>query len=245
MQTSFLGNEIRTINLRDNQSLPWAEKFLLYIFKRIDLSSYTPTIVSYGKVVGTWSMYIFLALILSLFFILEKQKLSRFFLKFNESKLSGLYNYLVFFGKNFLDSFGKVIQAQIIIAFVNTVISGIALWIFGFPQVMALCLMIFIFSLIPVVGVIITLIPLVLIAYKIGGMLKIIYVLVMVGLLHTVTSYIIYPKLMADKTEIPIFLTFVILIIGEHFMGVWGLLLGIPLFIFFMDLLDIKMMKKN
>ena len=45
---------------------------------------------------------------------------------------------------------------------------------------------------------------------------------------------------MSDKTELPVFIIFIILIVSEHFMKAWGFLLGVPLFMFFMDLLDIK-----
>jgi predicted PurR-regulated permease PerM len=45
---------------------------------------------------------------------------------------------------------------------------------------------------------------------------------------------------MAAKTELPVFIIFIILLVSEHFMGVWGLLLGIPLFMFLLDLLNIK-----
>ena len=37
--------------------------------------------------------------------------------------------------------------------------------------------------------------------------------------------------------KLPIFFTFLILIVSEHLMGVWGLLLGIPLFIFVLDVI--------
>jgi len=49
------------------------------------------------------------------------------------------------------------------------------------------------------------------------------------------------PKLMSAKIELPIFFTFIILIVSEHFLGVWGLLVGIPLFMFLLDLLDVKL----
>ena len=100
--------------------------------------------------------------------------------------------------------------------------------------------MVFILSLIPVAGVIISLIPLSLIAFKIGGFTKVFYVLIVVGIIHAFESYFLNPKLMSAKTELPIFFTFVILIASEHFMGVWGLLVGIPLFMFVLDILDVK-----
>ena len=45
---------------------------------------------------------------------------------------------------------------------------------------------------------------------------------------------------MAHKTKIPMFYTFVILFLGEHFFGIWGLIVGIPIFNFILDLLGVK-----
>jgi predicted PurR-regulated permease PerM len=61
----------------------------------------------------------------------------------------------------------------------------------------------------------------------------------MVVVLHALESYILNPKLMSSKTNLPTFITFIILVFGEHFLGVWGLILGIPIFIFFLDLVGV------
>ena len=45
---------------------------------------------------------------------------------------------------------------------------------------------------------------------------------------------------MSAKTNLPIFYTFMILIFSEHFLGIWGLIIGIPIFIFLLDVLDIN-----
>jgi predicted PurR-regulated permease PerM len=242
-QTKSVIEEINELAFKSKESNSVIGKYIVMVFDRVDFKAYSDfgisTTFRFARNIGAWSAYVFIALLLSMFFILEKHKVVKFFGKFKHSRLGGIYNYIVFFGSNFLNSFGKVIQAQIVIAFVSSIFSVLALWIMGFPQLMALCAMIFVLSLIPVAGVIISLVPLILIAYKIGGAVKIIYVLVMIFILHAITSYIIYPKLMSSKTEMPIFLTFVILIISEHFMGVWGLLIGIPLFIFMLDLLGV------
>jgi predicted PurR-regulated permease PerM len=61
----------------------------------------------------------------------------------------------------------------------------------------------------------------------------------MVVVLHALESYVLNPKLMSSKTNLPTFITFIILVFGEHFLGVWGLILGIPIFIFFLDLVGV------
>jgi predicted PurR-regulated permease PerM len=227
-------------------SLPngWG-KFIVPTIKKIDFKNYTQSGVNvairFASGVGKWTGNIFFALILSLFFMLEKDRVKKFVKKFEYSKISGIYKYFKFFGTDFLNSFGKVIKAQVVIAMVNTIISVIFLAILGFPKLLALGFMIFILSLIPVAGALISLIPLALIAFKIGGLMKIFYILIMVAVIHIIESYILNPKLMSEKTKLPIFFTFVVLIFSEHFMGIWGLLLGIPLFIFFLDVFGINL----
>ena len=99
--------------------------------------------------------------------------------------------------------------------------------------------MIFLLGLIPVAGVIISLFPLCMIAYNIGGIMYVVYILVIVTVIHALESYVLNPKFMSQKTNLPIFYTFMVLIFSEHFLGVWGLIIGIPIFIFLLDVLDV------
>jgi predicted PurR-regulated permease PerM len=219
-------------------------KYLAPFTSQIELKAYTdkliPILVGIATNIGKWGFNVFIALTLSLFFILEKQKVRTFIKSFEHSKLSGIYQYLRFFWRNFLRSFGKVIEVQVIIALWNTVLTSIALLIMGFPQLVALGVMVFILSLIPVAGVIISLIPLSLIAFKIGGLIKVVYILALIMIIHAIESYILNPKFMSDKTKLPVFVTFLVLIVSEHLMGIWGLLIGIPLFMFMVDLLELR-----
>ena len=146
---------------------------------------------------------------------------------------------LHFLVENLLGTFGKVIEAQFIIAIVNTVLSVIALWIMDFPQLFGLGIMIFFLGLIPVAGVIISLIPLSLIAYTVGGFVQVLYILIIIVIIHAIEAYILNPKLMSSKTDLPIFYTFIVLIFSEHFFGVWGLIIGIPIFVFLLDVLEV------
>jgi predicted PurR-regulated permease PerM len=145
-----------------------------------------------------------------------------------------------YLGNNFLNSFGKVIQAQIVIALINSILSVIVLSFLGFPKLLALGAMVFVLGLVPVAGVIISLIPLSLVAFNIGGFIKVFYVLIMVLLLHGLESYLLNPKFMSVKTKLPVFLIFLVLIVSEHLMGIWGLLIGIPLFMFILDMLSLN-----
>ena len=212
--------------LENNQISQYLEQGLTFVMK-------------YFTDVSQFALQVLLALLLSLFFLLEKTRLVIFTKKFQNSKLAAFYNEIGFFGNKFASSFGKVIEAQFIIAIVNTILSVIALSFMGFPQLFGLAIMIFFLGLIPVAGVIISLIPLSLIAYSIGGLIQVVYVLIMVMIIHGIEAYILNPKLMSSKTDLPIFYTFIVLIFSEHFFGVWGLIIGIPIFVFFLDVLDV------
>lgn len=188
---------------------------------------------------GHLALQVFLALLLSLFYLLEKPRLVTFTKKIKYSKLAPFYNEIEFFGGKFIRTFGKVLEAQFIIAVVNCILSTIALSIMGFPQLFGLAIMIFFLGLIPVAGVIISLVPLSLIAYSIGGLIQVVYVLIMIAVIHAIEAYILNPKLMSSKTDLPIFYTFIVLIFSEQFFGVWGLIIGIPVFVFLLDVFEV------
>jgi predicted PurR-regulated permease PerM len=189
--------------------------------------------------IGEFSLNIVIAFLLSFFFILEKDKIVKFGESVEKSKIGWMWSYYKSFGKSFLNSFGKVLNVQIMISFINAILSVIMLAVLGFSQVIGLGFMIFILGLIPVAGVVISFIPISIIAFTIGGISKVLMVVVLIMVLHALESYILNPKLMSMKTELPIFFTFVILVFGEHFIGIWGLLVGLPLFMFFLDIANI------
>lgn len=217
--------------------------YLMESLKDIDLANYVSgsfnflyhTLTDIGKL----SLHLFIAIILSLFFMLEKEKVTRFTANFKTSKMAYLFEEYEYFGKKFVKSFGKIIEVQFIISFVNAILSTLALWALGFPNLFALGIMIFLLGLIPVMGVFVSLIPLCAIAFKLGGIMKIVYVLVMIALLHGLEAYVLNPKLMARKTHLPIFYTFLVLIVSEHFYGIWGLIVGVPVFMFLLDILEV------
>jgi predicted PurR-regulated permease PerM len=122
---------------------------------------------------------------------------------------------------------------------INCGLSVIILLILGFPYLLGLGAMIFVLGLVPVAGVFISLIPLSVIAYKVGGLMEIVYILILIAVLHSIECYILNPKLMSYTAKMPVFCTFLILIISDRLMGPWGLIMGIPLMMFLLDLFDV------
>lgn len=217
--------------------------FTRYIFSYLDSIDFQKLIgPSFNLVVkiSQVALTVFLALILSLFFLLEKTKVTQFTAQFKTSKLGWLFEELGYFGAKFILTFGKVIETQILISLINSILTTIGLWLMGFPHLLGLALIIFLLGLIPVAGVFISLLPLGTIAYTIGGFNYLIYLLVLIVVLHTLEAYVLNPKLMSSKTHLPIFYTFVVLLFSEHYLGVWGLIIGIPIFVFLLDIIEVQ-----
>lgn len=224
---------------QDNQAIELIKEKLDQIYGTIFSTEGINYIILSISNISKLGINILIALILSIFFLLEKDKILEFTHKFKQSKIAGICSELEFFWGKFTSSFGKVIEAQITIATVNGILSTIGLWIIGFPHLLGFGMMVLLLGLIPVAGVIISLVPLSIVAFNIGGLIHVAYVLIMIVLLHAFEAYILNPKLMSSKTKLPIFYTLSILIISEHIAGVLGLIIGIPIFMFILDVIEV------
>ncbi|MFD0714600.1 AI-2E family transporter [Paenibacillus sp. GCM10027626] len=214
--------------------------YIVSILNSLDLKSYIKPSIDLVMRLSNIGLNLFLAVILSLFFLLEKTKVTRFSEQFRTSKISWFTNEIEYFGKKFVQTFGKVIETQLMIALINCILTTLGLWIMGFPQIIGLALIIFVLGLIPVAGAFISLIPLCLIGLNIGGLPYVIYVIIMIAVIHAIEAYFLNPKLMSSKIHLPIFFTFLILLFSEHYLGVWGLIIGIPIVIFLLDILGVQ-----
>lgn len=195
------------------------------------------TLTSLTKMAVTF----FMSFILSFFYTIELKQMYSFSRLFLTSDLfSWLFEDIYFFGKKFVNTFGVVLEAQFFIALCNTALTTICLMFMHMPQILALALMVFIFSLVPVAGVIISLIPLSMVGYSVGGIRDVIYIIIMIIAIHALESYVLNPKFMSSRTELPIFYTFVVLLVSEKLFGTWGLIVGVPIFTFLLDIMGVK-----
>lgn len=192
---------------------------------------------------GSFGVSLLVALLLSFFFTIEKDRMFSFSRNFLSGPYAWFFQDINYFAKIFVNTFGVVLEAQFLIAIANTVLTLLGLSLMKMPQLDSLVVMVFILSMIPVAGVIISAVPMALIAYSDGGLKLVAYVLLMLLLIHTLESYVLNPKLMSSKTDLPIFYTFVVLFVSEHLFGTWGLIVGIPIFIFLLEVLGIKSIK--
>ncbi|AYM03613.1 AI-2E family transporter [Levilactobacillus brevis] len=184
---------------------------------------------------------ILLAFFFSFIFNLTKNQLKTFVHAFTKSRFAGLFVPMGQLILKFVHIFGTVIETQLIICTINTILMVLGLWIIGMPSLLILGIMIFFLGLIPVAGVLISLIPLTIVAFLTGGLIRVVAVLVLIILIHMFESYFLHPRLMANATNLPIFVTFITLIISERIFGAWGLIVGVPLVAFFLEVFDVQL----
>ncbi|MBS0950067.1 AI-2E family transporter [Weissella minor] len=161
----------------------------------------------------------------------------------NQFKLS---YYPVFFHNiyqlagSFISILGTTIEVQLTISFINTLLMTIGLWLLHVPNLLGLSLMIFILGIIPVAGVLISLIPLSIIVIPEHGTSGLVFLFVLTGLVHLFEAYFLSPRLLSNKTKLPVFVTFMTLVTMEQLIGGWGLIIGVPIVVFLLYLLGIQ-----
>ncbi len=129
---------------------------------------------------------------------------------------------------------GRAFEAQTVIAMVNALLTIIAFSILGLPSIALLGTIVFFCSYVPVVGVVLSTLPAALLALKVGGFIKVMWLVVAILLVHAVEAYGLNPIIYGRHMRIHPVAVLIILLIGEEIFGIWGLLLGVPIFVFFL-----------
>ncbi len=124
---------------------------------------------------------------------------------------------------------GRAFEAQTVVAIVNALLSSLAFVALGLPSIALLATIVFFCSYIPILGMILSTIPAVLLAFKIGGFGRVLWLVVAVLVIHAVEAYLLNPLIYGRHLRLHPLAVLVILLVAEHLFGVWGLLLGVPI----------------
>jgi predicted PurR-regulated permease PerM len=131
--------------------------------------------------------------------------------------------------------FGKALQAQARIALANTGLTALGMWGMQIPGIGLLSLFVFICSFIPIAGVFISTTPIAFVALTEYGFMKLAITIAMVIGIHFVEAYGLNPAIYSAHLKLHPLMVLSVLVIAEHSLGVWGLLLAVPLTVFLLD----------
>jgi len=122
-----------------------------------------------------------------------------------------------------------VVRGQLLICVVNGVLSAIGFWALGLKYWPLLALIAGVMSIIPIFGSILSTIPAVLIGLT-QDFWTAFWVLIWIIVIHQLEANLLNPKIIGVSAKIhPVMVVFA-LIIGEHFFGLWGALLAVPVY---------------
>jgi len=216
------------INLFNSENGMSARKILEDFIKSFsvnELSKYAQGVITLTSgVINT-----FISIIVSVYMLLDTELISNSIKKtmsalVGEEKSENMTNYF----NKVNDIFSKYIYCRVIDAVIMAVISTLVLTVLGVKYALALGFFIGCCSLIPYFGSIIGSLVAMLIALLTGGVMKMIWVFVMLFIMEQVDGNYIGPKIMGEVLEIrPLWVIFAVTVGGGLF-GVLGMLISVP-----------------
>ena len=224
----------------------------------IDLKSFQKKTLNILSSIWSSTLKIILALILSFIFIVDRKRLFLYLSKIKESNFWFLHTEYKILLEKVVKSFWLILKAQSLIALANTILTIIWLLIIGFifgtpenptfPYILTLALIVFVMGFVPVLWVVLSSIPIMIIWYITYWDFMVIPIIVLlIVIVHIVEAYYLNPRIVSSFLKIPVSLTFIILLVSEHFFWLAWLLVWISLFYFLMWLIKDfdKMIWKN
>ncbi len=209
-------------------------KNILSTIQKIDLSKIinVETIMQYAK--GAISLVTgvvdtFLTVVVSVYALLEKEKLSGFAHKlsttmFNTDTCSKIEKYV----NNSNEIFYKFLSTQILDAIIVGVLATIVMSVLKVKYAVLLGFMIGLFNIIPYFGAIVAITIAILITLITGGITQAIWMAISVIILQQIDANIINPKIVGNSLEIsPLLIIFSVTVGGAYF-GVLGMFLAVP-----------------
>jgi len=176
--------------------------------------------------------WFFLGLLFSFLIMLDLPRLTRSVRALRFTRLSAVYEETADSVMLFAKVVGENFRAQIMISAVNTTLTFIGLQILGIGSTVLLCTVVFICGLIPVLGVFISSVPIALMAVNAGGINLGIWAAVMIVVIHLIEAYVLNPRIVSAVMHINPVMTLIILYIAHSLIGMWGMLLGVPISVY-------------
>ncbi len=182
------------------------------------------------------------SLILSYVFIIDRFKIQKYLEEIKGGNFAFLYHeYSVIFWK-ISRWFWMIFKAQSIISLVNTILTIIWLYIISFihwwtsfPFIFTLAILVLIFWLIPVLGLFLSSIPILAIWFSYWWLFAVFEIIIMITIIHIIEAYYLNPRIVSSYMELPISLTFVILVVSEQIFWMIWFLIWIPIFYIVID----------
>jgi len=172
---------------------------------------------------------LFLAIIISFILVMDWQRIAGKMRDLEQSRIRTFYLGSVPHLVAFADVLGKALRAQAIIAVCNTMLTAAGLWLFGVPNVALLSTIVFFCGFIPILGTFLSSIPILLFGVQVGGLVLVFKLIVLIMIVHAFEAYLLNPRITAKILRVHPILVLILILVGERFFGIWGMVVGVPI----------------
>ncbi len=192
------------------------------------LEDVSPIVLDFARLAIRIVSTVLLSLLFSFLILLDLPKLRAEVDAIRGSRVGWLYQEVRGTVVEFGTALGRVLESQVVIATVNTILTFLGLTLLGMPSKFLLSMIVFVCSFIPVLGVFLSTTPIGLIALASGGLALVLKCIVMIVIVHAVEAYILNPRITGSYVRLNPVLVLGVLVVGEYLFGLWGLILGVP-----------------
>ena len=169
-----------------------------------------------------------LAILLSLLIVLDYDNITRELSEWRQSPVGLFFHEAAASVVEFSGTVGTAFQCQMAVATLNACITCIGMFLLDIQPLVLLTTVVFLCGLIPVLGVFISSIPIILIAFNDAGPTHAIIALGMIVVVHLLEAYVFNPRIYAARFHLNPVIVLIILLVAEKLFGIWGMLLSIP-----------------
>jgi predicted PurR-regulated permease PerM len=132
-------------------------------------------------------------------------------------------------------------DAQAIIAICNMLLTAAGIWFFQAPNIALIMTVVFLCGFIPIVGTFISSIPIMIFGIQTGGLLMVFKLMILIAIVHAFEAYLLNPKITGNVLHVhPILVLILLLLVGERFFGIWGMVVGVPIGYYVINVLTMK-----
>jgi len=222
---------------------------------QIDLEKYLSLENITGYIKGVISVAsgifdVFVTIIISIYILIERDSIIKFFKKLGQSLLKEeRYELITKYINKTNSIFYNFISGQLIDAVIIGIVTTLAMIIMRVQYAALLGFLIGLFNLIPFFGAIVAVTIAIFITFCTGGLGQAIWLAIVIIILQQIDANIINPKILGDKLKIsPILVIFSVTFIGAYW-GVLGMFLAVPISaiikILVNDYLDYRVRKRQ
>jgi len=125
---------------------------------------------------------------------------------------------------------GRYLRGQITVALIMGALTGIGLFVSGFPYAFLIGALVALFSVVPYLGLVLSLVPAVVVALTTGAIgASLLKVLIVFAVVQGLEGTVVSPRIVGDSVGLHPVWVVLALTAGGFYLGFAGLLLGVPI----------------